>query len=210
MTLPLEDDLTAAEYVLGTLDLGARAQAEARIAREPGFAGAVARWAARLEPLNEDYAPLPAPDLLPKIEARLFPQAAPRPYAALRGVMGWLTAGLATAAVAGWIFLHPLPRFEAVLQAETGLEYDARYASGQLVIERVAGAAAESGRDHELWLILGEAAPVSLGLLGETTRIAMADLPEGAVLAISLEPEGGSPTGAPTGPVLALGPLAKL
>ena len=32
---------------------------------------------------------------------------------------------------------------------------------------------------------------------------------EGAVLAVSLEPKGGSTTGAPTGPILALGPLTR-
>jgi anti-sigma-K factor RskA len=37
----------------------------------------------------------------------------------------------------------------------------------------------------------------------------MSLLGEGAALAISLEPKGGSPTGAPTGPVVALGALKR-
>jgi anti-sigma-K factor RskA len=61
---------------------------------------------------------------------------------------------------------------------------------------------------HELWLLPpGGAPPRSLGLLaGQETVLAVS--PENAAtlatagLAVSLEPAGGSPTGAPTGPVL--------
>jgi anti-sigma-K factor RskA len=59
----------------------------------------------------------------------------------------------------------------------------------------------------ELWGIAGGAAPRPLGLLppdpDRTTTLRLAQLPApGGVLAVSLEPPGGSPTGAPTGPVL--------
>ena len=64
----------------------------------------------------------------------------------------------------------------------------------------------------ELWLVEGEQAPVSLGVLPQTGQGEI-DVPEdlrarltkGVVLAVSLEPFGGSPTGAATGPVIALG-----
>ena len=74
----------------------------------------------------------------------------------------------------------------------------------------------------ELWVIPpGEgAAPRSLGLIASlsgdlTERVAVDDalavqIADGAVLAISLEPAGGSPTGAPTGPVIALGAVQSL
>jgi anti-sigma-K factor RskA len=38
----------------------------------------------------------------------------------------------------------------------------------------------------------------------------LARVSDEAVLAVSLEPEGGSPTGQPTGPVIANGKLAQL
>ena len=68
----------------------------------------------------------------------------------------------------------------------------------------------------ELWAILPDQAPVSLGVLpdSETTRILVpAELRSQAAqitLAISDEPVGGSPTGAPTGDVLAAGAMSEL
>ena len=74
-----------------------------------------------------------------------------------------------------------------------------------------------AGKDLELWALpAGGGTPRSLGVVGAgeraTVRLAaqaersLADVP---MLALSLEPRGGSPTGAPTGPVLAAGPCVK-
>ncbi len=69
----------------------------------------------------------------------------------------------------------------------------------------------------ELWALpAGGAPPKSLGVLGADDRMklrlhAVADESLGNVpaLAVSLEPRGGSPTGAPTGPVLFSGPCVR-
>jgi anti-sigma-K factor RskA len=77
---------------------------------------------------------------------------------------------------------------------------------------------ANDRRSYELWLIpSGETRPRSLGLVqpGQPIRL---DIPAGlagritqdATLAVSLEPPGGSPTGQPTGPVIAAGKLTNL
>jgi anti-sigma-K factor RskA len=77
-----------------------------------------------------------------------------------------------------------------------------------------------SDRDkvHELWLIAGQDNPKSLGLVesGKAKVIAlptevMAKMAEGAALAVSVEPPGGSknPAG-PSGPVIGVGKLSKL
>jgi anti-sigma-K factor RskA len=77
-----------------------------------------------------------------------------------------------------------------------------------------------SDRDkvHELWLIAGQDNPKSLGLVesGKAKIIAlptevMAKMAEGAALAVSVEPPGGSknPAG-PSGPVIGVGKLSKL
>ena len=69
-------------------------------------------------------------------------------------------------------------------------------------------------RVPELWLIPGDGVPRSLGVLADGN--ATIALPEGIApaageaLAVSLEPPGGSPTGAPTGPVVASGQLISL
>jgi anti-sigma-K factor RskA len=73
-------------------------------------------------------------------------------------------------------------------------------------------------RAFELWLIpVGETTPRSLGLIQPGQPIKLTIPPElagrltpDATLAVSLEPPGGSPTGAPTGPVIAAGKLASL
>jgi anti-sigma-K factor RskA len=74
-----------------------------------------------------------------------------------------------------------------------------------------------SGRDLELWALPAGKAPRSLGVAAERERatLALAQAAEGALgdvpaLAVSLEPKGGSPTGAPTGPVLAVGPCIRV
>ena len=72
MSLSPEDDFSAAEYALGTLDPGERAVMEARRLREPDLDEAIRAWEARLAPLAEAAGPIEAPrDLLPAIEARI-------------------------------------------------------------------------------------------------------------------------------------------
>ncbi len=206
------DDALAAEYVLGVVDLAERLSTETRIKREPAFAGMVAAWETHLSGLNDDFADVAAPNLLPQIEARLFPVAAkPR-----RNWLGWL-AGAATAgvlAIAAIPTLQPPapPELVATLQAEgQPLVIAASYGGGTLNIIRAGGPEAEAGRVYELWLIAGDAAPVSLGLIeGETTTRTLDTLPQGAVLAISLEPTGGSTAGQPTGPVLVTGVITGI
>ena len=112
----------------------------------------------------------------------------------------------------------PTGRFVAVLQRDASapaflLTVDV--ANRTLTVRRVAPP--EAGRSHELWLVSNRfPAPRSLGLVGTgefTQRAALAsydaDTINTATYAISLEPEGGSPTGAPTGPVLFTGRLVE-
>ena len=69
-------------------------------------------------------------------------------------------------------------------------------------------------RSAELWVIAPGAAPRPLGLLARGARSAVPvggtqrpTVAVGATLAVSIEPAGGSPTGQPTGPVVASGGL---
>ena len=82
-------------------------------------------------------------------------------------------------------------------------------ASRTMTVRRVA-AEEQPGKSYELWLVSRQfAQPRSLGVVGArefTTGKTLAafapDTLSDATFAISLEPEGGSPTGEPTGPVL--------
>jgi anti-sigma-K factor RskA len=206
-----EDDALAAEYVLGVLDLSDRTAVADRIRRDAAFAGLVAAWETRLSGLNDAYTDVPAPNLLPQIEARLFPKVA-RPA---RNWFGWLAGALAAAAIAVVAFvaiLHdPAPEFVATLSAvDRPLVFAASYTDGNLTMTQTKGAAAGAANDYQLWLIVGDAAPVSLGLIDAPAITRPVDnLPEGAIIAVSLEPAGGSTTGAPTGPVLVTGVVTK-
>ena len=70
---------------------------------------------------------------------------------------------------------------------------------------------------YELWLLPPDAAPLSLGLLNDQggtilqPSAALSKLMQpGIVMAVSIEPPGGSPTGAPTGPVVYTGSILEL
>ncbi len=204
-----ETDALAAEYVLGVLTLQDRLAAEARMKSDATFADAVTRWEAHFDALNDGYESAPAPDLMPQIEARIFGQQDVRK----RGWWAFIAgAGVAAAlAVAVLVIMPPSgdggPTLTASLAADAEeLAFSASYADGTLTLARLSGSDAEAGRDYELWLIVGDGAPVSLGLIEDATTTRTLDrLEPGAVLAVSLEPTGGSTTGAPTGPVLITG-----
>ena len=72
----------------------------------------------------------------------------------------------------------------------------------------------DEGKSAELWVIEGKNPPRSLGVIDikdpnkhVITSDQLRGLESGATLAISIEPYGGSPTGQPTGPVVATGTL---
>ena len=83
---------------------------------------------------------------------------------------------------------------------------------------RTVRAERQPGKAYELWLVSDRfRSPRSLGLIGDeefTQRPQLANYDavtiNGATYAVSLEPEGGSPTGAPTGPVLYSGKLLQV
>ena len=221
-----EDDLLAAEYVLGTLDHDERNAARARVSADPEFAAAVARWEDRFSVWNDSYAEAPPPDMLPQIEARLFgvpdTPARRRRFRWQGGWLGGLAGGAVAALVAALVLMIvaprpdapdlPVPALQADLRAEeSDLVIAARWFPDQGILDlaRQSGADAGTGQDYELWLIAPDADPVSMGVFrGTTAALTPPVTPSGGwLVALSLEPEGGSPTGQPTGPVLAAAPL---
>jgi anti-sigma-K factor RskA len=87
------------------------------------------------------------------------------------------------------------PALTATLAADAQpLIFAAAYnpADGALTVTRTAGPDAAPGSDYELWVIVGEAAPVSLGVIeADSVTRALPDLAPGAILAVSLEAAGG-------------------
>jgi anti-sigma-K factor RskA len=203
-----EDDVLAGEYVLGVLTLSERLSIESRIKLDQGFARRIANWENYLGVMNDGYAELKAPNVLRRVETRLFPKKRKiSNFSWFQFLLG--TASAAAVAMALFLILpnQPRPQLVATLQAEAQpLVFAASYDGEALYLQQTSGPAPEAGRVYQLWLIAGDAAPVSLGVIdGTMARSPLAQLARGMVLAVSLEPTGGSPTGAPTGPVLVKG-----
>jgi anti-sigma-K factor RskA len=196
----------AAEYVLGTLPLAERLQAERLIASDTDFATLVEHWQNRLAPLDDAFGTMAPPaDLQARIEARLFP-AAPRPAR-----RWWPFAGLLAGAAALVLALYfpgsrPEPEVMATLAGENqplvvAAAWDAQTQS--LTFTRTAGQDAEEGKDYEVWVIPAGQAAISLGVMRDRElTVPLDDLPPGTTLAITLEQTGGSPTGQAQGPIL--------
>lgn len=79
-----------------------------------------------------------------------------------------------------------------------------------LVTVRSTGVSRPEGKSLELWYVPEGEKAISVGLVGES-GIDLKDLTakSGDLLAISLEPQGGSPTGTATGPVIYTGKLVE-
>ena len=234
---PGGDDLLAAEYVLGLLPPEIAAEVEARLITDPDLRDLVEGWQGRMADLAGTVPPEVPPAILRgQIETRLF--GAPVPiWQRLRQRLGlWplLTAtALAAVLILGLIrldllgvdtpsaqmpFAAALTATEAVPEAgATAVAFVTLDPDRGLLTADLPGLSPVPGHSHELWLIAGEDAPVSLGLVppGAPVTLSLPDalrtaVATGAILAISAEPEGGSPTGLPTGPVLAAGAITAL
>ncbi|MBK8455849.1 MAG: anti-sigma factor [Phyllobacteriaceae bacterium] len=223
---PEGDELLAAEYVLGVLDPAMRPEIAARIDRDRAFAALVEAWTARLSPLDAAYeAELPPTSVKAALDRRLFATAPGKP-SLWSSLAFWRSLSAAAVAVAAFVVVAPLlspappaDRLVASLAADgSEIRYVVVYdpAEGDVSLNHLAGDRAE-GRDFELWVIEAGKAPVSAGIIavGGTIHIVLppelaARIAAGAVLAISMEPKGGSPTGAPTGPVVAAGDLRSI
>jgi anti-sigma-K factor RskA len=215
-------DVLAGEYALGTLDSAERAAATDLIARDPSFAAMVQQWEVRLASLSEGVAPVVPPEYLRGAILRRIAgdDLEASPVVALKRQVnvwrGMAAAAAALAAVfAGILVLKPVPapqgRFVAVLQPEgqgSAFVASVDLASGFVSIRRV-GAEVPAGKSHELWAVGGgREKPQSLGVVNASLKVPV-KLSADTVLAVSLEPEGGSPTGQPTGPVLYTGKLVE-
>ncbi|NBD30057.1 MAG: hypothetical protein GVY31_08465 [Alphaproteobacteria bacterium] len=222
-----DDSVLAAEYALGLLEGPEWQLAEARVAEDQGFADLVHAWEIEFAGIADEIAPVAAPPrVLASLRRDIFGEQDRRWWqriGLIPSIVGAVAAAVLVLIAVEFGVLDtgrvPVPTYQAELASEDAeLVVAAAYLeeTGDLVIERRAGGP-RPNRALELWLIPEGGTPVSLGVMPEDRSAALtvpralrADLDAGAVLAISDEPPGGSPTGAPTGDVLATGPITAL
>jgi anti-sigma-K factor RskA len=218
-------DALAAEFVLGLTPIEEQAEVRLRILRDPAFAEAVRNWQERFTRMTDDIKPQKPPrKLKANLNARLFGRGGGRGGAG--GVWFWQLISFAALAFAAYISLNDLavdtpsdpPVFATTIEnAVEGVRLLAVYdpLREEVAVRRLEGGP-RPGRVLEFWAIAPDAAPVSLGGLpeAEVARLplapALASQAGALTLAISDEPPGGSPTGAPTGDILGAGPLNEL
>jgi anti-sigma-K factor RskA len=232
-------DMTAAELALGLLDGEERSVALRRLLVDRAFAAEVETWRGHLAQLFDLWPEVPVSgDVFGRVERSLdWPMATVLPTPAPRRWVWPAMTGLSSLAAAGLLLVlvtrpaPPVPNaarpvatapapatmlVAAIAPSKGGAPVTAIYDPGSGGIRVTAQAMGDAQRSAELWVIAGDGVPHSLGLLpagGGSLPVNNANrarLAAGATLAVSLEPIGGSPTGLPTGPVVATGALSRV
>lgn len=236
---PDERDQLAAELALGVLEGDELAAARELLASDPEFRAQVGEWLGRYAPMLDEVQPVEPPERLwAAIQGRLGgPAAANDNVSTLRRRLNlWRGIGAGASALAASLALvlvtrAPQPDAPVAAPAAAPAPMIAMLGDEQkpamLVASwspadrslRVAAAAEIQGdpaHSHELWVIPADGTPRSLGTMPADVKMQKQvdpalsrELQQGATLAVSVEPRGGSPTGQPTGPVIASGKLER-
>jgi anti-sigma-K factor RskA len=232
MTAPDRNEPTlAAEYVLGLVEGTERAEAERRLFFDAAFAREVEAWRVRFSEFDDTTEPHAAGDALwERIEAavpRALPGApdSPSAFARFWSSLALLRATAIGATVAtlvlavGLGFAIRAARQQPVMIAvlldgdRAGAVVHA-FADGRHVLLPLTSIDVPRGRALQVWTLPSrERGPVSVGLMSQarTLELSLTNLPTtrtDQLFEITLEPEGGSPTGRPTGPILFKGNTA--
>ncbi|AMO93617.1 anti-sigma-K factor rskA family protein [Collimonas fungivorans] len=235
---PVLVDKLAAEYVLGTLRGGALRRFETLLRRHAVLRQAVAEWQDRLHPMAELAPPAQPPAAVwSAIETRLDlprkPQHKRSVWLELRedlsfwrglGLVSTTAAIILTSLLLSRQQLPPVPAAPAVSyiamlsndQAQPIAVVTGDAPGGRLLVKLVIPQKIAADKSLELWAVPKEGPPRSLGLLEANGSISLT-LPADAtpqtvpLLAVTLEPKGGSPDPkGPTGPILFKGAWIRI
>jgi len=211
--------LLAGEYALGLLTGAARRRFERLLMQSPGLRGELTFWEERFATWNLKLEPVEPPGylwwrLLGKVRAEARPRGE-----ALRNTFWRSWAVAATVVLAVLLVAQRVVPPSEQKPSEFALVSDAKGQplwvisvhpeANRIDMKAVADRTPPAGKSYELWMLPGSGSPVPMGLMNSTglasetvTPELLAKLAASKGLAISLEPQGGSPTGLPTGPVL--------
>ena len=209
----------AAEYVLGTLRGSARVRFQKLQLLHPELKQVTHQWEAHINSLGEQLKPVsPDPVVWDKVVARLdgvTPQVAASNVVKLeQKAKRWRAATMFAAAATillAVLMVNPQSpdvlspdRLTVVQNTQNQPLWLIEVFSQTLDIKTTELVDTKAQNDYELWMVPSNGnAPISLGLLPQRgqaslAKIAQFDSLDIAALAVSLEPKGGSPTGAPT------------
>lgn len=222
-------DKLAAEYVIGTLRGRARARFQSLMRYDVALRRIVAEWEERLTPLAAAAGEVPPPvRVWQGITRRIGGRGQGARLAFWRGLA--VTSTAFTLVLAIFIGMAPRPEppaaMVAVMSDDQGRlsmvvswprmkEMREPHVRIKVLQEHPTMAA---GTAWELWMLPGgQAAPVSMGLISTDADQVMKLAPalaermsDASAVAMSVEPAGGSPTGAPTGPVIFKGQCVRI
>lgn len=221
-------DHLAATYVLGTLRGPARRRFAALARESATVQHAIWRWERKLLPLSDAVqSQTPPASVWSGIERRLG-------FSPEKVTRGWFWPTLSGALCLALIALAlplmqaPVPDMDSAAERLAYIQDDGQQPlwvvtvdeeTGMLASVAVNAPAAEADRVFQLWMLPENGPPESFGLLPVTNReraestlspTLLTLLRTASGLAVSIEPPGGSPTGAPTGPVVYTAPVVEL
>ena len=221
-------DMLCTEYILGTLKGASRRRFEQLTKQRANWAQALFWWESHLHLLADTVPAVTPPNTIWKnIQRRLFDKNTANNTSWWKS---WAFLSTALAASLATLLIiqtprsitDPMPAAIALLATKTAqpgwLLNETKKSATDVEIKAISLASLELKPDNafELWLLPADKSkPISLGLLPQQGN-AIVKVPVNAialmasgVLAVSLEPIGGSPTGQPTGAVLYQGKMTK-
>lgn len=217
-------DSVAGAYVLGSLTARARRRFNRLLQVSAAARASCALWEERLSGL---YLALPAvrPEAAtwPAILARLEGRRRGRDAQPARRRQLLVAMIVGASLVLGWFYYQQnlRPVYTALVADEVGAglwDFSAPATARRLTVHAHRPGLVPVDRSYEIWALPERGgAPVSLGLISPEGETRIIDLPEGQrlalqrarSLAISVEPSGGSATGAPTGAVIYVTPVQR-
>jgi anti-sigma-K factor RskA len=239
MRPPQERDARAGEYVLGLIEGTDLAAFERELERDSELAAAVERWRVHFAAIDATARPItPSPGLWPRIEAgiaTILPAAERGRGKALKAantLADWWNSlfiwrGAALAGALATILLaiglngaldraKRQPVLVAVLLTDTSVAAAVvnTFADGRVEMVPLQNIVVPAGKALEIWTLWDRAVgPRSVGLIdrARTTPLRLDQLPLGRdqLFEITIEDAKGSPTGRPTGPIVAKGTTSQ-
>jgi anti-sigma-K factor RskA len=220
----------AAEYVLGTLRGGARRRFEGWLHQDADLRNITAQWQQRLAPMAEFAGDVrPPASVWSGIERRLNLRGRPAGWKFWLNdsLAFWRGLGLVSTALAAMLMVlvltyrpaeTPSISYVATLtndQSQAAMLVTADSRHHALDARLITSAQIAADKSLQLWAVPSKGNPRSLGVLADKRgRFRLPDNALGAdvvVLAVSLEPKGGSPDpNGPTGPILYKGSWVRL